>query len=248
MARFCDLLFLMAYVSHQRLICFRIFHPQPRKYPKTPYSLYMENNRIHLYTVIQMGFFAALYMVKTIKPIAIAFPFFILLCIPARIYFLPRIFEPYELTVLDGSPEKVERFVERQLALTGGEAAIRLIEEDEDEDDDEDDDDAEEEEAEAEDDIVPVEEVEEVCMGVDEDVDEDELKENPGELVTIRKDVVNDEHGSTNEGDWTMDPAFTPEMMNAAVVRSGRRGRRKKTVSDVTGMFAKAHETNWSHV
>ena len=206
----------------------------------------MENNRIHLYTLIQMGFFAALYMVKTIKTIAIAFPFFILLCIPARLYLLPRIFEPYELTVLDGSPEKVERFVERQLAQADGEAAIKLI--DNEEDDDEDDEDAEDDD-EGNDVAVPME----VNNSNDaDDVDEEEADDTPTELVTdnviIRNDMANEPSNAANEGDWTMDPAFTPEMMDAAVVRSGRRARRKKTVSDVTGMFRQAHETNWSHV
>lgn len=42
---------------------------------------------------------------------AIAFPFFILLCIPVRLYLLPRIFEDWELIVLDGSPKEVEAFL-----------------------------------------------------------------------------------------------------------------------------------------
>ena len=77
----------------------------------------MEKKRIHLYTFIQLGFFAALYGVKTYKAIAIAFPFFILLCIPARLYLLPKIFQPYELTVLDGSPEQVNEFVTNRLKI-----------------------------------------------------------------------------------------------------------------------------------
>ena len=50
--------------------------------------------------------------------------FFILLCIPARIYLLPRIFEEFELTVLDGSPEEVQQFVEQQIVQEEDEAAV----------------------------------------------------------------------------------------------------------------------------
>lgn len=110
---FMGLVALPAQQFWQRIL---LFFMQPSKYPSTPYTDYVSHKRIHTYTLIQMAFFGALYMVKTIKTIAIAFPFFILLCIPARIYLLPKIFEPFELTLLDGSPEQVKKLVHRRKA------------------------------------------------------------------------------------------------------------------------------------
>ena len=74
----------------------------------------MEKKRIHLYTFIQLGFFAALYGVKTYKAIAIAFPFFILLCIPARLYLLPRFFDGWELALLDGEDDEINEWLEKK--------------------------------------------------------------------------------------------------------------------------------------
>merc|ERR1711865_178963 len=45
------------------------------------------------------------------KKISIAFPLFILLCIPVRIYLLPKIFNDDELILLDGSPEEIEEWI-----------------------------------------------------------------------------------------------------------------------------------------
>lgn len=175
----------------------------------------MKNHRIHLYTVIQILFFGMLYAVKTIKTIAIAFPFFILLCIPVRIYLLPRIFENDELIVLDGTPEEVEGYVEQKAA-------------------------------------------EEMMVEGDEE-DEGESDDQPGPLATDRliPAVADDGNnifettttGADNIDVDTSDHGVTPEMFAAANRRSGRADRRrKKTVSDLSGMFRVAPETNWSHV
>ena len=183
------------------------------KYPETPYTVFMEKNRIHLYTIIQLIFFGMLYTVKTIKAIAIAFPFFILLCIPARLYLLPRIFYGYELCVLDGSPEEVESFV-RENALTGGE----------------------EEEAK------PLVESEETTKAKDDDEIDDE------EAAAVVEGE--DKHTDLPEKppvDSVTSSAHTPEMFELARRRSGR--VRKKTVSDLSGMFQKnSHETVWDRV
>lgn len=214
---FMGLVALPAQQFWQRIL---LFFMQPSKYPQTPYTVFMKGHRIHMYTAIQMGFFAVLYGVKTYKTIAIAFPFFILLCIPARIYLLPRIFEPFELTVLDGSPEEVERFVEEKAA----------------------------EEAMAEGD-------EELVSNHD-----DEEHDLPQPLVTDRliggtyhdtKNAVATSSGNVVVLPDASDHGFTPEMFDAAHRRSGRSGRaerRKKTVSDLSGMFRAPQETNWSHV
>ena len=58
-----------------------MFFMQPSKYPVQPYTQYMETKRMHLFTSIQLFFFALLYTVKSIKTIAIAFPICIALCV-----------------------------------------------------------------------------------------------------------------------------------------------------------------------
>ena len=93
---------------------FLMFFMQPEKYPSTPYTDYLSIKRVHLYTFIQLIFFGLLYTVKNWKSIAIAFPVMILLCIPARIYLLPRIFEHHELILLDGTPEDIEYWIAKK--------------------------------------------------------------------------------------------------------------------------------------
>lgn len=107
---FMGLVALPAQQFWQRIL---LFFMQPSRHPQTPYTRFIPLKRIHIFTLIQLAFFVVLYIVKAIKVIAIAFPFFILLCIPARLYLLPRIFEPFELTLLDGAPEEVEAWVEK---------------------------------------------------------------------------------------------------------------------------------------
>ena len=87
---------------------------------KTPYTQYLQLYRIHLFTAVQLVFFIMLYIVKNVKAIAIAFPVMILLCIPARIYLLPRIFTDDELTLLDGAPEAIEAWVVRKRVAIEG--------------------------------------------------------------------------------------------------------------------------------
>lgn len=191
----------------------------------------MENDRIHLYTLIQMGFFAALYMVKTIKAIAIAFPFFILLCIPARIYLLPRIFDTFELIVLDGSPEEVEFFVEAVMEdAEDAEEAEELLEKGttrEDSDDVKEDKDNDDNHG---------------AFGADDVIVEEDEEENETE------DVAHLRHKPVGEIVLNSDSHYTPEAFEAAVKRAGRSRNRRKVVSDVSGMFAPPQETNWSHV
>ena len=57
-------------------------------------------------------------MVQNTKSIAIAFPFMTLACIPGRLYLLPKIFEGWELLLLDGEEEEIERFVEEKESVT----------------------------------------------------------------------------------------------------------------------------------
>lgn len=107
---FMGLVALPAQEFWQRIL---LVFQQPSKHPSTPYTDHLEIKRIHFYTLIQLVFFVLLYTVKSVKTIAIAFPLMILLCIPARIYLLPKIFTKDELILLDGSPEKIGKWIQR---------------------------------------------------------------------------------------------------------------------------------------
>ncbi|XP_072047600.1 band 3 anion transport protein-like isoform X2 [Amphiura filiformis] len=58
--------------------------------------------RMHLFTIIQLGCVAILWIVK-ITPAALAFPFFLILLVPLRRNALTRIFTDKELSALDSS-------------------------------------------------------------------------------------------------------------------------------------------------
>jgi uncharacterized integral membrane protein len=89
-----------------------LFFQQPSKYPETTYLKYMEAARVHKYTCFQLLFFFGIFVVMNIKTISIAFPFMTFLCIPARLYFLPLFFTGWELTLLDGEEDQIERWLE----------------------------------------------------------------------------------------------------------------------------------------
>lgn len=56
---------------------------------------------MHLFTLIQVALLIALIFIK-ISPLALAFPFFVLLLVPIRSFLLPLIFTHDELHALDG--------------------------------------------------------------------------------------------------------------------------------------------------
>jgi len=91
---------------------FLLFFKQPSRYPETPYTKYMSKPRIHLYTFVQIAFFCGVFLVQNFQVIAIAFPFMTLLCIPARLYLLPRIFKGWELLLLDGDEEQIDEWID----------------------------------------------------------------------------------------------------------------------------------------
>ncbi|CAB9523138.1 Electroneutral sodium bicarbonate exchanger 1 [Seminavis robusta] len=84
----------------------------PSRYPETVFLKYMESKRVHMYTVFQMCFFAGIFVVMNVKAISIAFPFMTFLCIPSRLFFLPRFFAGWELTLLDGEEDSIEEWVQ----------------------------------------------------------------------------------------------------------------------------------------
>ncbi|CAB9496648.1 Electroneutral sodium bicarbonate exchanger 1 [Seminavis robusta] len=91
---------------------FLLFFQQPSRWPETVFTKYMEKGRIHKYTIIQMLFFCGVFGVMNVKAISIAFPFMTFLCIPARLFFLPKFFKGWELCVLDGEDDQIEEWTQ----------------------------------------------------------------------------------------------------------------------------------------
>jgi len=99
---------------------FLLFFQQPSKYPSTPYTKYVDKSRIHRYTLLQIVFFCGVFVVQNTKAIAIIFPFMTLLCIPARLWFLPKFLDGWELLLLDGYEEEINEWIEKKEHLTRG--------------------------------------------------------------------------------------------------------------------------------
>ena len=98
---------------------FLMFFMQPEKYPLEPWTMYVRPRRMHLFTLIQLFLFAFLYAIKSIKTVAIAFPIVIALCIPIRLYLLPRIFTEEEIVMLDGDDSEIREY-RRQYEMDTG--------------------------------------------------------------------------------------------------------------------------------
>lgn len=122
---FMGLVALPAQQFWQRIL---LFVQQKSLVAETPYTKYVKPfKRIHYYTLIQLFFFFLLYAVKNYKKISIAFPLFILLCIPVRIYLLPKIFSEDELTLLDGTPEEIEEWILQKTHIADDVGIIEVI-------------------------------------------------------------------------------------------------------------------------
>jgi len=124
---FMGLVALPAQQLWQRIL---LLFQEPAMIRPNPYTKYVKPlKRVHLFTGIQLFFFALLYAVKSFKMIAIAFPVMILLCIPVRIFLLPKIFSEDELTLLDGSPEEIEEWIlKKTKGIDDTNAEIRVME------------------------------------------------------------------------------------------------------------------------
>jgi len=96
---------------------FLMFFQQPSLYDETPFTKYMKLGRIDMYTIVQLIFFSGVFIVQNTKSIAIAFPFMTLMCIPGRLWLLPMFFEGWELMLLDGEAEQIEKWIEKKERL-----------------------------------------------------------------------------------------------------------------------------------
>lgn len=77
--------------------CFLLFFQQPSCCPETVFLKHMEKSRVHMHTCFQVIFFCGIFVVMNIKTISIAFPFMTFLCVPSRLFFLPKFFAGWEL-------------------------------------------------------------------------------------------------------------------------------------------------------
>jgi hypothetical protein len=116
---------LSSLVGMQMWTRFTLFFMQPSKYPETVYTKYMQRGRIHKYTLIQMVFFGLIFFVQNYGPIRIAFPLMTFLCIPARLFLLPRFFEGWELLLVDGDDEDIDEWI----ALKESRTRVSILEE-----------------------------------------------------------------------------------------------------------------------
>jgi len=88
--------------------------PGSTRYPKRHYNEpHVERMAMFKYTAYQLLIFIVLYVVKSIKSIAIAFPIVIALCVPVRSWLLPKAFTADQLTLLDGDDEDIDDLVAR---------------------------------------------------------------------------------------------------------------------------------------
>jgi uncharacterized integral membrane protein len=88
-----------------------LFCQQPLMHSPTVYNTHMKKSRVHMYTGLQLLFFGLVFVVQNVKLISIAFPLMTFLCIPARMFLFPRIFEGWELLLLDGDDLEIEAWV-----------------------------------------------------------------------------------------------------------------------------------------
>lgn len=91
---------------------FLMFFMQPSKFPVEPHTKHMDTKRMHMFTGIQIFCFVMLLVFRSIKVIAIAFPIIIKLCIPIRMFILPKIFSNEELLLVDTDEATVNEYLE----------------------------------------------------------------------------------------------------------------------------------------
>ncbi|XP_065109430.1 solute carrier family 4 member 1b (Diego blood group) [Paramisgurnus dabryanus] len=79
----------------------------PKKYhPDEPYVSQVRTNRMHLFTAMQIGCLALLWIVKS-SPVSLALPFVLILTIPLRMLVTGRLFTEREIKCLDAEDAKV---------------------------------------------------------------------------------------------------------------------------------------------
>lgn len=93
---------------------FLMFLQQPSKYTPTVYNRHIASKKVHFYTVLQIFFFSLVFLVQNFPAISVIFPMMTFLCIPARLFLLPRFFKGWELLLLDGEDEPIDEWIKRK--------------------------------------------------------------------------------------------------------------------------------------
>merc|ERR1712194_57320 len=84
------------------------------KYPPYPFIKGISFGKLHLYTFVQFMCLVVLYALKSIKQVAVVFPFFLIVIVLVRM-FIGRWFTPEELAILDGVAEPDEKPAEKEV-------------------------------------------------------------------------------------------------------------------------------------
>merc|ERR1711957_330015 len=95
------------------------------KYPKYSFVKTVSSNKIHIFTFLQVLMLGILYALKSIKAVAVVFPFFIAALVPIRWSFA-KIFTPEELLALDGQEDEEETKKPDVLLAAGGAPSVLL--------------------------------------------------------------------------------------------------------------------------
>jgi len=94
------------------------------KYPEFPFIKGIETKRLHMYTFIQFMCLVVLYVLKSVKAIAVVFPFFLIVIAFIRMY-LSKVFTKEELLVLDGPSALLPDETQHETKETDDEFAMR---------------------------------------------------------------------------------------------------------------------------
>lgn len=76
-----------------------LFFKQVENHPQKPYVRRVKTLKMHLFTVIQIFWLSLLWGVKY-TPLALTFPFILLILVPFRFFVLKRMFSPDELSAV----------------------------------------------------------------------------------------------------------------------------------------------------
>jgi hypothetical protein len=92
-----------------------MFFKQPDLYPETPYTKYVAkiqepDAQVYCFAVV-LFWFGCLRAEHTPK-LAIVFPLMVLICIPSRLFLLPKLFEGWEILLIDGDDDTIALWLE----------------------------------------------------------------------------------------------------------------------------------------
>ena len=96
----------------------QMFLQQSSLYAPSPATDHMEHRRIHIFTIVQIFLFGLVCLVQNTDLIAMGFPLLTLLCIPIRLYLLPKFFEGWELLLLDGEEHIIKKWLRRKAKVS----------------------------------------------------------------------------------------------------------------------------------